>query len=84
MSLNSFFTLTLAVLFAASAAAQNQVQTGPSPRDVVERLWVDATAGNLLTTTGLRRSSAHYQLSPDFFQKPIVVFPTIGQSMSHE
>jgi hypothetical protein len=73
MLLHSFFTLTFAVLFTNSAVAQNQVRSGPSPRDVVERLWVDATAGNLLTTSGLKRTSAHYQLSPDFFRKPIAV-----------
>jgi len=73
MSLNSFLMLAFAVLFGSSAAAQSQVRSGPSPRDVVERLWVDATAGNLLNTSGLKRTSAHYQLSPDFFRKPITV-----------
>jgi hypothetical protein len=68
-----FLILVVAVMLTTSAFGQNKAVSGLPPRQVVERLWVDATAGNLLNKAGLKRTSARYQLSAEYFQKPITV-----------
>ena len=57
----------------AIAVGQGQAVQGPSPREIVERLWISAAAGDLLTPAGLKRTSTHYEFAPDFLAKPIRV-----------
>ena len=65
--------LLIVAALPAAVQGQNQAVQGPSPRDIVERLWIDATAGNLLTPAGLKRASSHYEFAPDYLAKRIRV-----------
>ena len=65
--------LVCIVTLTAIALGQSQAVQEPSPREIVERLWISAAAGDLLTPAGLQRTSTHYEFAADFLAKPIRV-----------
>ena len=70
-----FSAVVAIVALAATALCQNQqVVQGPSPREIVQELWMNASAGSLLTRSGMARvSTRYYEFAPDFLTKPIRV-----------
>lgn len=70
-----FSTLVVVVSLAAGAVSQKQqIVQGPSPQEIVQELWMNASAGSLLTRSGLARmSTRYYEFAPDFLAKPIRV-----------
>ena len=55
-------TLTITLLFGLHTSGQTPYAgpPGPSPKEIVERLWAMATRGELLTSEGWNRASAFF------------------------
>ena len=58
--------ITLIAAFVIAGATQSPTGSGLSPKDVVGRLWQEATEGELLTPDGWNRASRWF-VQPDPF-----------------